>query len=187
MSEGRRTEILRDLEQIFLSEGFAHLTIDKIAGRLKCSKATLYAVASSREQLIVQAFERTFRARSATIRERVAHESVPSARIATYVEAVRDEFSAMTPECYADVRAFEGTDAPYRRAVYGTAHLLEQYIDEGVAAGEFKPGNSAFLGVVFNVLLDAVVSGQFRDRLNVTDADAFAEISALLLTSISEK
>ena len=48
----RRTELFDALIDLFLSEGFAHLTLDDIAARLRCSKSTLYTLAGSKEQLV---------------------------------------------------------------------------------------------------------------------------------------
>ena len=47
----RRAELFDQLVALLLSEGFAHLTLDEIAARLRCSKSTLYTLAGSKEQL----------------------------------------------------------------------------------------------------------------------------------------
>ena len=58
----RHSELLDALVDLLLAEGFAHLTLDELAGRLRCSKRTLYALAGSKEQLVravvVHFFER---------------------------------------------------------------------------------------------------------------------------------
>ena len=48
----RRGELFDSLLALFLAEGFAHLTLDDIAARLRCSKGTLYTLAGSKEQLV---------------------------------------------------------------------------------------------------------------------------------------
>src|SRR5213076_1897274 len=50
----RQRALLADLEALFLAEGFAAFTLDDLAGRLRCSKSTLYALAPSKEQLAVK-------------------------------------------------------------------------------------------------------------------------------------
>ena len=57
----RRTELFDALIALFLDEGFAHLTLDDIAGRLRCSKSTLYTLAGSKEQLVRAATVQFFR------------------------------------------------------------------------------------------------------------------------------
>src|SRR5664280_1475061 len=49
----RQSELFDRLVDLFLIEGFADLTLEDIAGRLRCSKSTLYALAHSKEQLAV--------------------------------------------------------------------------------------------------------------------------------------
>jgi AcrR family transcriptional regulator len=49
----RRVQLLKDLEELVLAEGFLALSVDDLAHRLHCSKATLYSVAGNREQLVV--------------------------------------------------------------------------------------------------------------------------------------
>ena len=48
----RREELLDELMELLLTEGFAGFTLDDLAARLRCSKRTLYALAASKEQLV---------------------------------------------------------------------------------------------------------------------------------------
>ena len=57
----RQRALLADLEALFLAEGFAAFTLDDLAGRLRCSKSTLYALAPSKEQLAVKVVTHFFR------------------------------------------------------------------------------------------------------------------------------
>src|SRR4051812_8968716 len=57
VSERHRT-LIDALEQLFLQEGFRSVTVDELAARLKCSKRTLYEVASSKQELFLLVVER---------------------------------------------------------------------------------------------------------------------------------
>jgi AcrR family transcriptional regulator len=57
----RQTELLDQLEALFLAEGFARFTLDDLAARLHCSKTTLYALAGSKEQLALRVVRHFFR------------------------------------------------------------------------------------------------------------------------------
>ena len=50
---GRAADLRDALIDIVLTEGFADLQMSDLAARLSCSKSTLYAIAPSKEQLIV--------------------------------------------------------------------------------------------------------------------------------------
>ena len=50
----RQLHLLDRLTHLLLAEGFAHLTLDQMAGRLRCSKTTLDSLADSKDQLAVR-------------------------------------------------------------------------------------------------------------------------------------
>ena len=57
----RKAQLLDQLVELLLAEGFAHLTLDELATRLRCSKSTLYGLADSKEQLVRAATVHFFR------------------------------------------------------------------------------------------------------------------------------
>jgi AcrR family transcriptional regulator len=68
MSVSRRDELLHRLEDLFLSEGFSRLTIDDIAAGSSARKSTLYAVATSKDDLVVATMKLFFGKRLLTLR-----------------------------------------------------------------------------------------------------------------------
>src|SRR5689334_24694043 len=68
----RRTELFDAVVALFLAEGFAHLTLDEIAARLRCSKSTLYTLSASKEQLVTAATKHFFRTATDAVEDRVA-------------------------------------------------------------------------------------------------------------------
>ena len=109
----RRTQLFDALVDLFLTAGFAHLTLDEIAGRLKCSKSTLYALADSKEQLVVAATVHFFRRATAEVEEHISAVSGARARITEYLSAVGNALDAASDQFMADLDAF-----PPARAVY---------------------------------------------------------------------
>src|SRR5271170_8040684 len=51
-TSSRLGRILREAEELFLQEGFLHFSMDELARRLRCSKRTIYKLASSRDRFI---------------------------------------------------------------------------------------------------------------------------------------
>ncbi len=84
----RRTELFDALVALLLAEGFAHLTLDDIAARLRCSKSTLYTLAASKEQLVQVATVHFFRSATEFVEARVAATTGARDRIAAYLSAV---------------------------------------------------------------------------------------------------
>ena len=56
----RRLELAQALEDLFLEQGFSHLSLDAIAAELKCGKMTLYTLAPTRDELVRNVFVRFF-------------------------------------------------------------------------------------------------------------------------------
>ena len=94
----RRAELFDQLVQLFLSEGFAHLTLDEISARLHCSKSTLYTVAAGKEDLVRAVTVHFFRAATDAVESAVAAETAPPRRVAVYLEAVGDRLSAASSQ-----------------------------------------------------------------------------------------
>src|SRR5438128_9695861 len=84
----RRNELFDALVDLFLAEGFAHLTLDEIAARLRCSKSTLYTLAGSKEQLVRAATVHFFRRATADVESGVVPAAAPRDRITAYLAGV---------------------------------------------------------------------------------------------------
>lgn len=188
MDADRRDEILQRVEQLILAEGFASLTIDDIAARLRCSKSTLYAVASSREQLVIAAIKRFLRVRAQTIEDRVAAvDGGAPKRIATYLTSIRDGMADMSRACYDDMRDFEATDELYRMNADASAAKVRALIQEGLADGTFRPVHAEFVGEAVALLIDGIMRGAFLERIGMSDGEAYGELGGLILLALTNE
>lgn len=185
MSESRREQLLRQLENLILAEGFARLTVDDLASRLQCSKSTLYAIASSKEQLVVAAVRHFFREASARVGEKVASITDPSQRIAAYLAGLGEEMRHMSPECYADMVSLQVTAEIYARHSMATAQRVRESIQDGVASGSFRAVNAEFVGGAVSLLIDGIQHGELLDRTGLSTADAYRELGALVLSALA--
>lgn len=68
----RRAALFDDLLALLLAEGFAHLSVADLAGRLRCSKTTIYTLADSKEQLVTKTVTHFFRVATEHVEARVA-------------------------------------------------------------------------------------------------------------------
>lgn len=185
MSDARREDLLQRLEGLILAEGFARLTVDDLAGRLQCSKSTLYAIASSKEQLVVAAVQHFFREAAVRVGEKVASIIDPPQRIAAYLAGLGEEMRHMSPECYADMVSFEATAAIYAKHSLATAHRVRESIQDGVASGAFRAVNAEFVGAAVSLLIDGIQHGELLDRSGLSMADAYTELGALVLSALA--
>ena len=84
----RQAELLDQLEELFLAEGFARFTLDDLALRLHCSKSTLYALAGSKEQLARASSSTSSARRPTPSRRGPVTVADPALRVTAYLTAV---------------------------------------------------------------------------------------------------
>src|SRR3954451_12139473 len=84
----RQAQLLDQLEELFLADGFARFTLDDLALRLHCSKSTLYTLASSKEQLALRVVKHFFRKAAAAVEAQTITELDPALRVTAYLNAV---------------------------------------------------------------------------------------------------
>jgi AcrR family transcriptional regulator len=187
MSAQRREELLEQLEQLFLAEGFKSLTVDEIASRLRCSKSTLYGIASSKEQLVVLATKHFFRNAAATIEEHVAREPDPTLRVSTYLIGVGTAMRRHSPAFYRDMVEFPPTADVYRRNSQAAAHRVRELIDDGVSVSGFRRVDGRFAAQLVALAIDGIQSGELLDSTGLSSGDAFTELGDLLLHGLAAR
>jgi AcrR family transcriptional regulator len=185
LASERGEEILRRLEDLFLDGGFAHLTVDALAKELKCSKSSLYAIASSREQLVVAVVKHFFRGAAAQIEARVRAIQDPRDRIAIYLASVGDEMRRMSRACYADMVAFGATRGIYDHNSRVAAGRVHDMIHDGIASGAFRPVHAEFVAEAVSLLIEGIQHGALLERTGLSSGDAYGELSTLVLAALT--
>src|SRR5690606_8564682 len=128
----RRDELINELIDLFISEGFRDLSIEDLARELKRSKSTLYSVADSKEQIFVAVARAFFRRATARIEERLEQSDQRAGRIASYLQAIADEFASASPHYYADLDAFAPTRDIYRANMDAASQRVQALVLEAV-------------------------------------------------------
>lgn len=180
----RRTELFDALVALLLSEGFAHLTLDDMAARLRCSKSTLYTLAGSKEQLVQAATVHFFRSATEFVEARVAEASGARARITAYLSAVGTALDPASDRFMADLDAFAPARAVYERNTRIAARRVQQLIAEGVAAGDFRDVHAAFAADLVAAVMVRIQQRAVRENTGLDDADAYRELAAILTGGI---
>ena len=181
----RQTEIRDQLLKLFLAEGFADLTLDAIARRLGCSKATLYTLAESKEQMVVGVIRLFFERAAAAIDQTAAAARTPEERIAVYLRATADELHAASARFMADMNALTPARRIYELNTRIAARKVREMIEQGVAGGSFRPVNAAFVGEVVAATIVRIHHGEIAKSCNSTDVDAFTELANIVLRGVT--
>ncbi|MCW2840676.1 MAG: TetR family transcriptional regulator, partial [Aeromicrobium sp.] len=103
---GRTATLLEAMIEIVLAEGFMDLQMSDLAARLNCSKSTLYAIAPSKEQLLVSIVRTFFRRATGRVEDAVDPTAPPVERIDAYLTAVATELAPASPRFFADLERF---------------------------------------------------------------------------------
>ncbi|WP_431240183.1 TetR/AcrR family transcriptional regulator [Mycolicibacterium aichiense] len=180
----RRGELFDSLLTLFLAEGFAHLTLDDIAARLRCSKGTLYTLAGSKEQLVHAVAVHFFRRATDDVEQEVARAGDARARITAYLAAVGSALEVASDRFMADLDAFAPARAVYEQNTAIAARRVSDLIAEGVAAQEFRDVHAAFAADLAAAMMVRIQQGIVRSTTGLDDAAAYRELTAILTSGI---
>ncbi|WP_198152748.1 TetR/AcrR family transcriptional regulator [Pseudofrankia sp. DC12] len=178
----RQADLFDALLRIFLTEGFARFTLAELAGRLRCSKSTLYALARSKEQLAVAVVGHFFRAAADRIERDVAQAAAasPADTVGAYLRGVARELRPASAVFRHDLAANPATRAEYERNTRIAARRIRELVAAGVAAGVFGGVDAAFVGQSATAVMVAIQRGDIATATGLSDADAYAELANLL-------
>jgi AcrR family transcriptional regulator len=180
----RREELLQQCSDLFLAEGFSRFSIGDLADRFRCSRSTLYALAPSKEQLVVASVRAFFKAAAERIEARVAAAQGPRERLATYLAAVAEELEPASAEFFADLAGFAPAGDVYRENTRFAAQRIRALVTEGVRAGALRPVHASFVGAAVAEVMGAIQRGSIQQQAEVSAAEAYRELADLILHSL---
>jgi AcrR family transcriptional regulator len=180
----RREALLVRLQELFLAEGFARFNIADLAERLRCSRTTLYAVAPSKEQIVVAVVRFYFRGAAERIEARVAGSEDPGQRLAIYFEAVAAELEPVSAEFFGDVAEFGPANDVYVENTRYAAERVQTLVTSGVKAGSFRPAHASFIGAAVAQVMGAIQRGGIQAAAGLDSAGAYRNLADLVLASL---
>jgi AcrR family transcriptional regulator len=189
MSSRRRTarqvDLLDRLVSLMAAEGFSHLTLDDLAERLRCSKTTLYALAPTKQQLVVEVVKQYFRSAVVAVESRVEAVSEPRERVVAYLAAVADYLQPLSRSFMDDLSGFAPAAEVYRQNTGAAAERIRGLIADGVESGAFREVHAAFVAEIVAVAMFEIQRGEMFARLEMTDAEAYAELAGLVVHALA--
>lgn len=181
----RRAELFDRLVELFLAEGFAHLTLDEIASRLRCSKSTLYTLAGSKEQLVQAATVHFFRNAAVAVEEKIADVTGPRERITAYLSAVGVVLGGASEQFMEDLDGFPPAREVYERNTEIAADRVNELITDGVAGGVFRDVHAAFAADLAATMMVRIQQRAVHAKTGLDDAQSYRELAAILTSGIS--
>lgn len=176
-----RTASLRDgLIRIILAEGFMDLQMSDLAARLNCSKSTLYAIAPSKEQLLVSVIRTFFRRATERVEQAVDPQAPPIERIEAYLTAVATELAPGSSAFFADLERFAPAGDIYRQNTQAAAARVQELVMDA------SPGiDPKFLGAVARTTMEAIHRGDIRSATGLDDSAAYRALAQLIVAGLA--
>lgn len=181
----RRTELFDGVVALLLDEGFAAFTLDDLAARLRCSKRTLYTLADSKEQLVRAAVVHFFRGATERVEAAVDGVSGAGGRVQAYLGAVAHELAPASAAFLQDVAAFAPAAEVYERNTRSAARRVQELVDAGVAAGEFREVHARFVGDVVSAAMVRIQQREVAHATGLEDAEAYRHLADLLVHGLT--
>ncbi|MYQ32222.1 TetR/AcrR family transcriptional regulator [Streptomyces sp. SID4956] len=181
----RQNDLLERLVALLTAEGFASLTLDDLAERLRCSKTTLYQLAGSKQDLVGEAVKHYFRSAAEVVEKRVAETAAPADRVQVYLNAVAEQLRPLSRRFLDDMALFRPAREVYEANTRHAADRVRQLITEGVAAGAFRDVHAAFVGEVAAATMQQIQRGEVAARTGLSDSEAYAELASLIVHAVS--
>jgi AcrR family transcriptional regulator len=181
LDEDRRDELLDGVMRIIAERGFSQVTIAELARELRCSAATLYKIAPSKDSLVLLAIARWAHVTFADMEARSAKGKTASERARIYFRVGAERTRPLSLTFYADIGRYEST-----RLAWWTG-VAERYIDRFVElldaaekAGEIRPASTHFLAEVLRQISSLTRNDEVLRASGLTHEEAVLEIDSLM-------
>ena len=158
------------------------MPIGELARRLRCSRSTLYRVATTRDDLVLAVLGRVFSRTRLRANEAAAAQQGAAVRLETWALATIEGAGALTPRLLGDITAWEparsALEANLREVLDDFAGLFEA----AVQAGEVRSANPVFAFQWLRGACSLVNDPAFLDSAGLTRKDAAEEIRQAFLS-----
>jgi AcrR family transcriptional regulator len=147
----RQRELLDHLVEVF-EEGFADLTMVTLAGRLQCSLRTLYAIASTRDELMLIGVERFLWRIGRSARSVITDEMTALEALRAYLQSVTVSLGAASDAFSRDLAAVPSVNVLIARQNDYVFSVTRALLDLAVENREIPPLDTSALGRVLSGL-----------------------------------
>jgi AcrR family transcriptional regulator len=180
----RQRELLDDLQRLSFSDGFAQLTMAALAAELRCSLRTLYALAPSRDELVLIAVDRNLWRVGYSARTAIAPQMSALQALRAYLRAATvavSERSAAFARDLAAVPAARTLAEGHRQYLYDVTKAI---LDLAVRCGEIEPVNTTAVARVLAGLGGLFSQPEVIPTLEGSPKESADEVLEIILRSL---
>lgn len=175
----RGWRLLEQLESLFIEEGFAKFTLGALAGRLHCSRRTLYELAPNKDELAVVVVDRVLRRLGASAEKAARSANSHLDQLYIYMHTVALGFATASIAFLQDMQRTPAVQRVFDSHADYAMSLVERMIKSGVELGEFRPVQPAFVAQLLSVGLYHVLAPGTLETSGLSLGQALDELSAV--------
>jgi AcrR family transcriptional regulator len=184
----RREQILDIASEIFLQEGYAAASVSSIAAKVGGSKGTLYSYFRSKEELFAAYVERHCEIHRNQMSELLTEEGEARVVLAKFAKRYVRMFTSERTLSNWRVISAESAKSPeigrlfYEAGPLRGARILANYLDNAVARGELKIGDTLVAAHQFTSLIHGrMIKAMLLNYIPTpTDAEIDTEVEAAM-------
>lgn len=181
----RIEEVLADLEQVILDEGFAHLSVEELAARVKTSRATLYSIAPSRDELVLLLLDRVFRRLGRESMHALAEQEEPLARLRAYAVNGATVYAHATSRFGADMTAFPAAQRLFNEHFRYATNVLAELISDGMRAGQVRKVNPLLAASGLLAAIAKAYDPELLEQCGLALDQAMAQLALVVIDGLS--
>lgn len=176
-SPSRRAEqLLDELEEIFLGEGFHHLSIAELATRLRTSRRTFYELAPSRDELVLVVLDRIFQRMGRQAHDEVAGIADPLDRVEVYLSSALPELRRMSERFSDDLDRQPSAQRLFADHVrYGTA-VVGDMVQAAIDSGRAHDFDAYFVSQMLDAMFERVYAVTYRRGSSLSAEESVREV-----------
>jgi len=142
----RHREVLEQLDELFMSNGFSSFTIADLAREVGCSRRTLYELSPSKDQLVLVVLDRRLHRMGRAALDSIDPDAALVDQLRQYIQGGVDYqlFAPMVDDLADEAPARRLVDRHYRFVM----NVVQQLVGLGVKRGEFGAVNPAVVASV---------------------------------------
>jgi AcrR family transcriptional regulator len=176
----RQAQILDAIGKIALAEGFAHLRVEDLATRLNCSRATLYALAPTKEALFARAFNRVADGWIAFANEQTSAAPPGPGRIARYAESVARCQVVAVPQLWRDMQLFPMTRAVLAERSAESSRDYRRYLEDAMRDGSIRDLSAIYIAELILAGARLTRNPDLLEQAGLTAEQAMVELARFI-------
>jgi len=180
----RQREVLRQLDALF-RDGFAELTMAEIAARAGCSLRTLYALAPSRDELVLMVVDRQLWRIGGDAQRIIAEDMAPLDAVRGYLRAAHVAVGRATDAWSRDLATVPAVKALVDSHNEYLVDVTRTLLDAAVARGDIADVDTAAVARVLAGLGRSLADPDVARTLRSSPRQAADEVVDMLLQGLT--